>query len=61
MWPLDVRSAPADLQRLLKQPTLTEVEVERVKAHFLLLRERLLDVIVGAGVMVRRERSMALL
>lgn len=49
VWPLDLRTAPADVQRLLVQPALTEAEAERVMAHFLLPRERLLEVITGAG------------
>ena len=46
---LRVTGVPADVQRLLGQPTLTNAEEERLKAHFLLSRERLLDVIGDAG------------
>jgi hypothetical protein len=49
VWPLDLASVPADVQHLLGQPTLTNAEEERLKAHFLLSRERLLEVISNAG------------
>ena len=49
VWPLDLRSTPADVEELLKQPTLTDIEAERVKAHFLLTRGRLLHIIAEAG------------
>ncbi len=49
LWPLDLSAAPADVRRLLKRPTLTEAEAERLKTHFLLPRERLLEVITEAG------------
>ena len=49
MWPLDLQQAPADIQKLLLQPTLTTAEAARVNAHFLLPRERLLEVIGRAG------------
>jgi hypothetical protein len=48
-WPLDLTGVPADVQQLLDQPTLTTAEEERIKAHFLLTRERLLEIIGGAG------------
>jgi hypothetical protein len=48
-WPLSLGGAPADIRRLLVQPTLTEAESERVRTHFLLPRERLLQVIEAAG------------
>ena len=39
-----------DLQRrLLTQPTLTDAEADRVRTHFLLPRERLLEIIEAAG------------
>jgi hypothetical protein len=47
--PLDLGSTPADVQELLKQAALSDIEVERAKAHFLLSRERLLNIIVEAG------------
>jgi hypothetical protein len=49
VWPLVLRGTPTDIQRLLTQSTLTEVEVERIKAHFLLPRQRLLEIIASAG------------
>lgn len=49
MWPLDLQHIPVEIQRLLLQPTLTTVEAEKLKAHFLLPRVRLLEVISGAG------------
>jgi len=49
VWPLDLHHASPDIQRLLLQPALTKAEAERVEAHFLLPRERLLGVIAGAG------------
>jgi hypothetical protein len=49
VWPLDLHHVPAEMQRLLLQPTLTTDEAERLKAHFLLPRARLLEVIMNAG------------
>jgi hypothetical protein len=49
VWPLDLGSTPDDMRRLLRQPTLTETEAERVKKHFLLPRERLLEIIAAVG------------
>src|SRR5262249_31529702 len=49
VWPLDLTGVPADVRRLLEQPTLTTAEEERIKAHFLLPRERLLEILRGAG------------
>lgn len=49
VWPLDLSGTPDNIQQLLKQNTLTEAEAERVRTHFLLPRERLLEVIVAAG------------
>ena len=34
---------------MLRQPSLTEAESERIKTHFLLSRQRLLEIIAGAG------------
>ena len=48
-WPADLSGAPADVRGLLNKGTLTESETEHVKAHFLLSRERLLEVIADAG------------
>ena len=49
LWPLDLRGAPPEIRRLIAQPTLDASEAERVKAHFLLPRRRLLDLIEAAG------------
>ena len=49
IWPLDLAGVAADMRRLLMQPLLTEVEVDRVKRQFLLPRERLLQLIAEAG------------
>jgi hypothetical protein len=49
VWPLDLSSAPADVRRLLRQPTLSDAEATRVRTHFLLPRERLLRIIEAAG------------
>jgi hypothetical protein len=49
VWPLDLSGAPADIRELIARPTLTPEEKERIQAHFLLPRERLLEVIKGAG------------
>lgn len=48
-WPVDLSDLPADVRRLLMQPTLTGAETDRVKAQFLLSRERLLQIIADAG------------
>ncbi len=47
--PLDLADLPEDVRRLLTQPNLTESEAERIKAQFLLSRERLLQLIAEAG------------
>ena len=49
VWPLDLREVPANIKILLGQPTLATAEAEQVKTHFLLPRERLLEIIQGAG------------
>src|SRR5215831_2490440 len=49
VWPLDLLGAPVDVRRLLAKATLGVAEVERVMEHFLLPRERLLDMIRDAG------------
>ena len=48
-WPLDLRDRPADILALLAKPLLDAAEAERVKAQFLLPRERLLQVVARAG------------
>ena len=49
VWPLDLRGAPADVRRLLAKPALEAAETARVMEHFLLSRERLLQIIGDAG------------
>jgi hypothetical protein len=49
IWPLDLTGAPTDLPQLLAQPSLTKAEADRVTAHFLLPRARLLQLIAEAG------------
>src|SRR5262245_45405220 len=49
VWPLDLRSAPAEIRRLLDRPTLETAETTHVMNHFLLPRERLLEIIGEAG------------
>src|SRR5262245_60252035 len=49
VWPLDLSGVPADIRRLLEQSTVTEAQEERLKTHFLLRRERLLEIIRSAG------------
>jgi hypothetical protein len=47
--PLDTGGAPAEIRKLLAQTTLTAAENEQLKAHFLLPRERLLEIISATG------------
>jgi hypothetical protein len=49
VWPLDLRGAPDDIRQLLTQLTLTDAEVERLRTHFLLPRQRLLEIIAAVG------------
>jgi len=49
VWPLDLRSAPAGIRRLLAKPVLDAAETRRLMSHFLLPRERLLEIIDEAG------------
>ena len=49
VWPLDLTSAAAEVRELLAEPALSVAESERVKAQFLLSRERLLRIIASAG------------
>ncbi len=48
-WPADLSAAPAGIRALLARQTLTEAENAEVKAHFLLPRARILQVIADAG------------
>jgi hypothetical protein len=49
LWPLDLRAEPQDIRKLLNQPSLTKDDSDRLLNHFLLSRERLLEIITGAG------------
>ncbi len=49
VWRLDLTGARDDVRSLLVQRSLTDAEVERVRAHFLLPRERLLEIVAAAG------------
>jgi hypothetical protein len=49
LWPLDVGAAPGDIRELLAQATLSDAQVATVRDHFLLSRERLLEIIRDAG------------
>jgi hypothetical protein len=48
VWPLPLDDAPHDVRRLLGQTTLTDDETARLRDHFLLSRERLLEVIAAS-------------
>jgi hypothetical protein len=48
-WPLDVSAAPVAIRELIAHPTLTDTELASVRDHFLLSRERMLEIIRGAG------------
>jgi hypothetical protein len=47
--PLDSRSQPDEIRKLLKQRTLTKEESDPLLNHFLLFRARLLEIITRAG------------
>lgn len=49
VWPLETGSAPGDIRELLEAPSLDESQGRRVMDHFLLPRERLLELVVAAG------------
>src|ERR1700747_3523719 len=49
VWPVYLRVQPADISALLAKPTLDAAEAERVTAHFLLPRERPLQIVAPAG------------
>jgi hypothetical protein len=49
IWPLDLRSEPDEIRKLLGQPTLTKGGSDRLLNRFLLSRERLLEIITSAG------------
>lgn len=48
LWPLDLRQGVGETRQLLKQSALNEDEVTRVMRHYLLSRERLLEIISAA-------------
>src|SRR5262245_36101325 len=49
IWPLDLRSPPISIRQLLEQMTLDDAQTTQVREHFLLSRERILDIIAAAG------------
>ena len=49
IWPLDLAGVSAEIRGLLAQPRLSPAEADRIKAQFLLPRERLLQIIAAAG------------
>ena len=49
VWQLDLRSTPDEIRGFLNQRSLKDKEAEEVLSHFLLSRERILDIIVEAG------------
>src|ERR1700752_367377 len=49
VWRLDLTGARDDVCSPLVPRALTDAEAERVRAHFLLPRERLLEIIAAAG------------
>lgn len=48
LWPLDLRQGDGETRQLLKQSALNEDEVTRVMRHYLLSRERLLEIVSAA-------------
>jgi hypothetical protein len=49
VWPLDLEHEPDDVRALLAKPLLDDTEAERIKGHFLLPRDRLLQIVARAG------------
>lgn len=49
VWPLDLSDTPADISALLGKPVLDATEAECVMTHFLLPRQRLLQILAQAG------------
>lgn len=49
VWRLDLADVPEDVRLLLQQPSVTSDEADRIRAHFLLSRQRLLEIIAAAG------------
>jgi hypothetical protein len=49
VWPLDLEHEPDDVRTLVAKPLLDDAEAERIKGHFLLPRDRLLQIMARAG------------
>ena len=49
LWPVELGGVPDDVRELLGKPGLSEEEAATVRDHFLLPRERLLELIEQAG------------
>lgn len=49
LWPVDLRGVPGNVQVYLAKPILKEEEAAAVRDHFLLPRQRLLELIEQAG------------
>ena len=49
IWPLVLWNEPDEIRKLLRRPILTNDESDRLLNHFLFSRERLLEIITGAG------------
>ncbi len=49
IWPVDLSGAPDEIRTLLARAVLSDEEAQRVLDHFLLSRERLLEIFVAAG------------
>jgi hypothetical protein len=48
-WPIDLADVPEPLRPLLALPTLTDPDVAALRDHFLLSRERMLEIVEEAG------------
>lgn len=49
VWPLDLSRTPEEIRALLRKPSPAEEERKTLLQHFLLPRERLLEIIAAAG------------
>jgi len=49
LWPLDFSGEPDEIRALIRQKVLSDAQRERLLAHFLLPRERLLQILTEAG------------
>ena len=49
IWRLDLAGTEDDVRELLAQPTVTDAQVAHLRTHFLLPRERLLEIIAAAA------------